>query len=84
LRSHTRIRGVVKYHPRTSQAVSVELRAIDTGSQLAIDVEAFWQRETFADLQAVQGTTGRVDPNNIGISDLTDDERAAFLAALAE
>jgi hypothetical protein len=43
---------------------------------------AFWQMDTFADLQAAQGINGRVDPTDLAIVDLTDDERAAFLATL--
>jgi hypothetical protein len=84
LRSRARLEGVVRYHPRTAQASSVELRTVVRNTQLALDGDAFWQSPTFAELQAGQGTTGRVDPDDLGISDLTDDERAAFLAALAE
>jgi hypothetical protein len=43
---------------------------------------AFWQVESFADLQAAQGVDGRVDPTDLAIVDLTDDERVAFLATL--
>lgn len=34
--------------------------------------------KTFAELQEAQGTTGRVDPADLAIPDLTDQERAAF------
>jgi hypothetical protein len=74
----------VRYDPRSAQARSVELRSILRHVQLAIDSDAFWQPVNFADLQAEQGTTGRVDPEELGIGTLTDDERAALLAALAE
>ena len=37
------------------------------------------QRTTFADLQAAQGTTGRVDPADLAIDGLTDEEREAFI-----
>jgi hypothetical protein len=84
LRSRAGFEGVVRYHPRTSQATSVELSAIVRSTQLTIDAGFFWHSDTFADLKAAQGKTGRVDPTDLAISDLTDDERAAFLAALAE
>jgi hypothetical protein len=84
LRSRARLDGLVRYDPRTAQASSVELRTVVRSTQLPLDIDSFWQLQTFAGLQAAQGTTGRVDPANLGISDLTDDERAAFLAALAE
>jgi hypothetical protein len=84
LRSRARLDGLVRYDPRTAQASSVELRAVVRTTQLPLDIDSFWQLQTFADLQAAQGTTGRVDPASLGITGLTDDERAAFLAALAE
>lgn len=84
LRSRTRLDGLVRYDPRTAQAISVELQAVTRSTQLSLDVESYRQPQTFAGLQAEQGTSGRVDPADLGISDLTDDERAAFLAALAE
>jgi hypothetical protein len=84
LRSRTGLEGIVRYHPRTAQASSVELRAVVRNVQLALDADGFWQSHTFAELQAEQGISGRIDPADLAISDLTDDERAAFLAALAE
>ncbi len=84
LRSRTGLEGLVHYDARTAQARTVELRALVRNVQLALDADAFWQAFAFADLQADQGTAGLVDPETLGIADLTDDERAAFLAALAE
>lgn len=84
LRSRTWVEGVVRYHPRTSRAVSVELRALGRDSQLPVDTAAFWRSDSFADLQAVQGVTGMVIPADVAIRDLTPAERAAFLADLAE
>ena len=84
LRSRTRLDGLVRYDPRTAQAISVELRTVERTTQLPLDVDLFWQPQTFAGLQAAQNVSGRVDPGSLGISDLTDDERVAFLAALAE
>ena len=45
---------------------------------------AFHRPMTFRDLQRDQGTSGRVDPHTIALPDLTDDERAALLAAVDE
>ncbi|MFD6692075.1 hypothetical protein [Micromonospora aurantiaca (nom. illeg.)] len=84
LRSRARLEGHVRYHPRTAQATSVELRAVSRSTQLELDVDSFWESQSFAELQAAQGTTGRVDAAALGMTDLTNDERAAFLAALAE
>jgi hypothetical protein len=84
LRSRAGFEGLVHYHPRTAHANSVELRAVVRTTQLALDTEEFWRVKTFADLQLAQGTTGFVDPVDLAIPDLTDDEQAAFLAGLAE
>lgn len=82
LRSQARLDGLVRYDPRTSQATHVQLRAVERSTQAPLDAEAFWRSESFATLQAAQGTTGHVDPAALAINDLTDRERADFLAAL--
>ena len=51
---------------------------------LALDAEAFWQPKSFVELQMAQGTTGRVHPADLAIADLSDEERAAFLAEIVE
>jgi hypothetical protein len=84
LRQRTQLEGLVSYHPRTGQATSVELRTITRSTQIALDVDAFWQAQTFAELQAEQGTTGRINPDDLALDDLSDDDRAAFVAAVAE
>lgn len=84
LRSRARLDGLVRYDPRTAQASSVELRRVIRSTQLPLDLGSYWELQTFAGLQSAQGVTGRVDPDELGITDLTDQERAAFLAALAE
>jgi len=80
LRSRVGFEGSVRYDPKTSQATSVELRSLLYGTQLALNGEAFWRAKTFAELQADQRTTGLVDPADLAISDLTDEERVAFLS----
>ncbi|MFV2083933.1 hypothetical protein [Micromonospora sp. LOL_021] len=84
LRSRANLEGYVRYHPRTAQATSVDLRAVSRSTQLELDVDSFWEPQTFAGLQTAQGTNGWVNAAELGMTDLTDDERAAFLAALAE
>ncbi|MFV2105654.1 MULTISPECIES: hypothetical protein [unclassified Micromonospora] len=84
LRSRANLEGYVRYHPRTAQATSVDLRAVSRSTQLELDVDSFWEPQTFAGLQTAQGTDGWVNAAELGMTDLTDDERAAFLAALAE
>ena len=84
LRSRAQFRGLVQYHPRTSQAIRVDLHALERSTQLPLDIDSFWRVDTFTSLQASQRTTGLVDPDDLAIAELTDDERAAFLAALAE
>jgi hypothetical protein len=81
LRSQARLDGLVRYDPRTSQATHVELRTVERSVQVALDAEAFWRSESFAALQEAQATTGEVDPAALAI-DLSDRERADFLAAL--
>jgi hypothetical protein len=83
LRARTWVEGLVRYHPRSSQAVSVELRALGRDTGLSLDPDAFWRSPSFAELQAGQGTTGMVDPNQLALEELSDDERVAFLADLA-
>jgi hypothetical protein len=86
LRGRASFQGLVHYHPKTSQALTVELRTVVVNTQLQLELEdeQFWRVDSFADLQAAQRTSGRVDVAHIVMTDLTDDERAAFAAALAE
>lgn len=84
LRVRSQFDGLVHYHPKTSLATRVELRQVFRSTQLALDEESFWRPLTFSELQTTQGTSGRVGPKGLALNDLSDDERAAFLAALAE
>jgi hypothetical protein len=84
LRLRARLDGIVSYHPRTHQVTGIELRAVVRSTQLPLDLDSFWETDTFSGLQAAQGTTGLVDPDSLIIDGLNNDERVAFLAALAE
>jgi hypothetical protein len=61
----------------------VELRTVERSMQVALDAEAFWRAESFAAIQEAQGTAGEVDPAGLAINDLSDRDRADFLAALS-
>ncbi len=82
LRSRAQFDGEVRYHPKTSQAVDVKLRAVVRSMQLPLDTSSFWQVKTFAGLQVAQGTSGEVEPAELAIADLTDKERSVFLSGL--
>jgi hypothetical protein len=86
LRSNARLDGVVQYNARTSEVKSVILRALHRtwGTQLMLESGSFWDSPTFAELQDAQGTTGQLAVSGLAITDLTDDERAAFLAAFEQ
>lgn len=84
LRSRAGFEGVTRYDPRTSQATGVELRAVIRSTQLALAGESFWHPRSFSELQAEQGTTGQLDPAELKIPGLTEDEQAAFLSEYAE
>lgn len=83
LRSQTQAEGLVRYHPRTHQVIEVELRSLVRSTPFALDEGSFWRTESFAQLQESQGTTGHLDPRELALPDLTDRDRADFLAALA-
>ncbi len=84
LRSRTFLEGVVRYNPKTAQAIGVELRAVQHATQLAWEDNSYWESPSYSDLQRMQGKPGRPDPSSLGIDELTDDERTAFIAELAE
>lgn len=84
LRSQTGIEGLVHYDGRTTQARTVELRAVVRNIQLELNADSFWQPLSFETLKSEQNTAGVVDPDDLAIGDLTDDERVAFLAEFAE
>ena len=72
--------------PDTSVARSVRLRRIERGEQLVLglDAEEFWRVRTFEELARLQGAGQPVDPDVLYDAEATDEERDAFVAAIAE
>ena len=86
LRQRTALQGEVAYDPKTQLVRSVKLRRIVRGEQmiLGLDTDDFWREHTFDDLIARHGTGAPVDPDDLYDAEATQEERDAFMAALAE
>lgn len=86
LRQRATVSGEVVYDPKTQTAKSVRLKQIVRGEQLVLGVDpsAFWSHQTFADLVQRQGAGQPIDPDDLYNDGATDDEKRAFMAALAE
>jgi hypothetical protein len=83
LRQPATLIGQVSYDPKTNTARSVALMRLLRGEQLSLGVDPtdFWRAHLVRDLARQQGVEP-VDFTNP--ADLTDQEREAFLAAVAE
>lgn len=86
LRRQATFQGKVVYDPKTLAARSVSLTGITPGRQLilGIDPDAFWQERSFAELALAQGGVGAEHVDDIYDGDATEEEREAFMAALAD
>jgi hypothetical protein len=86
LRQQATLRGEVSYDPKDHIARSVALREVVRGEQLVLglDADEFWREHTFAELAAIQGSGQPIDPSTLYDAEATDEEREAFMAALAE
>ncbi|MGO9789283.1 MAG: hypothetical protein ACLP8S_07110 [Solirubrobacteraceae bacterium] len=86
LRQQAKFRGEIVCDPHTSVARSVRLRRIERGEQLVLglDTEEFWRERTFEELARLQGAGQPVDPELLHDAEATDEERDAFMAAIAE
>jgi hypothetical protein len=85
LRQPAQLQGHVRYDAKTATAKDIELHRVSRAEQLALDGQAFFERLTIEDLAARQGIPGPVlDPSELSDPELTADERAAFLASLAD
>lgn len=84
LRSPAELVGEIEYDPETSRAVRVELRAITRAEQLAMHLEAgdFWEDVTVDELRVQHGVEPVTRDVELGDPELTEEETAAFLAAL--
>jgi len=86
LRQQATLRGEVAYDPRTPTVQKVLLREVVRGRQLVLhdlDPEEFWQARTFDDLAEAHGTASPLSVDHL-YSEASEDERDAFMAALAE
>jgi hypothetical protein len=85
LRQSSTVRGEVAYDPKTNTAKSVQLREIVRGiEQLELDPGEFWRELSFAELAERQGGGRPVDPADLVDDEATEEERDAFMAAIAE
>lgn len=85
LRRTASFEGKVTYDRDSMAARSVKLARVTHGRQLILDIDpdAFWLERSFGELAAAHGAPATT-PDEIYDADATEDERAAFLAALAE
>jgi hypothetical protein len=85
LRQSSTVRGDVVYDPRTQEAKSVRLTEVVRGiAQLVLDPGDFWRELSFAQLAEEQHSGRLVSPEHLYDAGATDDERDAFMAAIAE
>ena len=86
LRQQATARGDVVYDANTHAAKSVRLTRLVRGEQLVLGLDAaeFWSVRSFADLAERQGGGQPIDPEELYDSAATDEEKRAFMAALAE
>jgi hypothetical protein len=86
LRHDTRLVGDVVYDQKENVVRSVTLRAVESGEQMIIglDADEFWMVRSFDDLAAIQGSTSPVNADSLYDEEATDEERDAFMAALEE
>jgi hypothetical protein len=86
LRHPATMRGDVTYDPLTHVAKRVTVRNVERGAQMELipDVDDFWSERSFADLANEQGAGEPVDPESLYDPDATEDERGAFMAAIAD
>lgn len=84
LREKAQLLGEVTYAPATSQAIRVDLRAINRAEQLGIELETddFWTDMTVEQLQTAHSVLPVDDPDVLLGTDLTTDEADELLAAL--
>ncbi len=86
LREPARLRGEVRYDPKTSEARAVELREIVRGDQLALGLEPgdFWATRTVAEIAAELGIAPIGDVEALRDNEATDDDVDRILAALEQ
>jgi hypothetical protein len=85
LRQSSTVRGDVVYDPHTHMAKSVRLTEVLRGiEQLVLDPGEFWREVSFQELAEHQGSGRPVDPESLYDAEATDEERDAFMTAIAQ
>jgi hypothetical protein len=84
LRASARLRGEVRYDPKTSEARSIDLSDIELGDQLTIGLEPgdFWHHHALDELAARSGVSAVADTTSLRDDEATDDEIDRLMAAL--
>ncbi len=84
LRHPAQLQGRVRFDRKTASAREIELHRITRPDQLTFDSQAFFAEPTVSDLATQQGVAGPVaDPASLSDPELSEEERAAFLAPLS-
>ena len=62
-----------------------DVSRLDRGEQLVLGLDSaeFWQSRTLDELARLQGAGRPIDPEELYDADATDEERDAFMAAIA-
>jgi hypothetical protein len=87
LRRQTAIRGEVVYDPDKQLVQRVFLREFVRGEQLVlpdVDPDDYWRERSLDELAAASGTGEPVSVDAVFDADASDEERDAFMAALAD
>jgi hypothetical protein len=87
LRQPAAFEGEVAYDADTFNARSVKLRRVTTGRQTSLldfDPDEFWHERSLTELAAEQGTGRPLDPEQLFNTDASEEDREAFMSALAE
>jgi hypothetical protein len=86
LREPATLQGEVTYDPRDHVVRSVTLRRIVRGEQMTLDLDPdeFWRERSFDELAVMQATNEPVHVETLHDAEASEEERDAFMAALAE
>lgn len=86
LRQPATMRGEVTYDALSGAARAISLRSVELGVQQSLGdaVEDFWAERSFDELAREQGAGLPVDLDLLHDAEATEDERDAFIAALAD
>lgn len=87
LRQHTSLRGEVIYDPATQAVQRVIVRELVHGEQLVlphVEPDHYWRARTLDELAETHGTTAPVRTDTMHDALASDEERDAFMAALAD